>query len=147
MTMSNFEIISHKPYIQRNYLPVASAKRVFKKETPILLTRTRLSQNVYCVKWTMSAIRGNRSIFLPLLTYILISSHYSLFDTRIVRILGLHCPVSSGNLFEITTQVVWTQFNFVPCYSSVIIQQQFLSSRTQMYTEICVIINTTHIYV
>jgi len=48
--MSDFEVISHKPHIQRNYIPVASAKQVFKKVTSILLTCTHLSQNVYCVK-------------------------------------------------------------------------------------------------
>jgi len=48
--MSNFEVVSHKPYIQRNYIPVTSAKQVFKKGISILLTCTRLSQNVYCVK-------------------------------------------------------------------------------------------------
>jgi hypothetical protein len=29
--MCNFEVISHKPYIQKNYIPAASAKKVFKK--------------------------------------------------------------------------------------------------------------------
>jgi len=48
--MSNFEVISHKPYIQRNYITVGSAKQVFKKGTSIPLTYTHLSQNVYCVK-------------------------------------------------------------------------------------------------
>jgi hypothetical protein len=48
--MSNFQVTSHKPYTQTNYITVASAKQVFKKGTPILLTGTRPSQNVYCVK-------------------------------------------------------------------------------------------------
>jgi hypothetical protein len=39
------------------------------------------------------------------------------------------------------------KFNFVLCYSSVIILQQFLSSCIEMYIEICVIVNTVHIYV
>jgi len=63
--MSNFEVISHKPYIQRNYTTVASAKQVFKKGTSTLLTCTCHTQNVYCVKWTISAIRGNISNPLP----------------------------------------------------------------------------------
>jgi len=45
--MSNFQVISHKPYIQRNYIPVASAKIVFKKGPSVLLTCTYLSQNIY----------------------------------------------------------------------------------------------------
>ena len=48
--MSDFKVISHKPYIQRKYIPVASAKQVFKKGTSILLTCIHLSQNVNCVK-------------------------------------------------------------------------------------------------
>jgi hypothetical protein len=31
MTMSNSEVIPHKPNTQTNYIPVASAKQVFKK--------------------------------------------------------------------------------------------------------------------
>jgi len=72
--MSNCEDISHKPYIQRHYIPVASAKQVFKKEASILLTCTHLLQNIDCVKWTMSAIRGNISNLLPL-QYIHINFH------------------------------------------------------------------------
>jgi len=63
---SNFEVITHKPYIQRNHIHVASAKQVFKNRTPIELTCTRLSQNVCCVKWTVSAIMGNSSNLQPL---------------------------------------------------------------------------------
>jgi len=48
--MSNFEIISHKPYEQRNYITLANAKQVFKKGIAVVLTCTNLSQNVYCVK-------------------------------------------------------------------------------------------------
>jgi hypothetical protein len=48
--MSNVEVINHKPYIQRNYITVASAKQVFKKGASILPTCTSLSENVYCVK-------------------------------------------------------------------------------------------------
>jgi len=48
--MSNFEIISHKPYVQRNYITVASAKQVFKKGILIVLTCTNISQIVFCVK-------------------------------------------------------------------------------------------------
>jgi hypothetical protein len=56
--------------------------------------------------------------------------------------------------FHLATSMSWNwrgrlsiQFNFVLCYSSVIILQQFLTSCTQMYIEICVIVNTVHIYV
>ena len=60
-------------------------------------------------------------------TYILISSQYSFFCTCILRILGItFSPLNSANLREITTLVVCIPFNFAPCYSSVIIQQQFL---------------------
>jgi len=52
--------------MQRNYIPVASAKQEFKKWTSILLSCRGLSQNVYCVKQTISSIRGNRSNILPL---------------------------------------------------------------------------------
>jgi hypothetical protein len=48
--MSNFQVTSHKPYTQTNYITVASAKQAFQKGTSILLTCTRLSENVYCVK-------------------------------------------------------------------------------------------------
>jgi len=37
---SNLEVITHKPYKQRNHIPLASAKQVFKNRTPILLTCT-----------------------------------------------------------------------------------------------------------
>jgi len=49
------------------------------------------------------------------------------FCTCILRILGITFSLSnSANLCEITTLVVCIPFNFVPCYSSIIIQQQFL---------------------
>jgi len=47
---TNLEVITHKPYIQRNHIPVVSDKQAFKNTTPIVLTCTRLSQNVCCVK-------------------------------------------------------------------------------------------------
>jgi hypothetical protein len=36
--MSNFEVIPLKPYMQRDYIPLASAKQVFKKGISIPLT-------------------------------------------------------------------------------------------------------------
>jgi hypothetical protein len=136
--MSNFEIISHKPYMQRNYIPVTSVKQTVKNQTSILLICIRLSQNIYCVKRTMSAIRGNKSKFCLSGRHILIPSQYCPVYTRIIRILvTTFCPLSSADLYEVTTLVVCTTFNFVPSYSSVTIQQQFLIPCTQMYIEIC----------
>jgi hypothetical protein len=43
--MSKFEVISHKPYIQRNYIPAASAKQVLKIRASIPLICTSPSQN------------------------------------------------------------------------------------------------------
>jgi len=77
-----------------NYIPIASAKHVFKNGTSVPLICTRLSENIYCVKRTMAAIRGKGSKFCLPSTYILISSQCSLFCARIVRILGItFCPV------------------------------------------------------
>jgi len=39
---------------------------VLNNGTSIALTYTHLSRNVYRAKWTVSAIRGNRSNILPL---------------------------------------------------------------------------------
>jgi hypothetical protein len=87
------------------------------------------------VKWTISAIRGNGSKFFLSSTNILISTQYSPFYTHIIRILWTtFCPLSSTNPYEITTLVVCTPFNFVPRYSSVIIQQQFLIPCTHKCT-------------
>ena len=46
----DLDVITHKPYIQKKNIPVASAKQVFKNRTSIVQTCTRLSQNVCCVK-------------------------------------------------------------------------------------------------
>ena len=64
--MTNCEDISHKPCIQTYYIPVASDKQAFKKGTSLILKPTRLFQNTYYVKGTMSGIRGNRSNIVPL---------------------------------------------------------------------------------
>jgi len=127
------DYIPHKPYIQRNYIPVASVKQVFKKETPILLTCIRLFQNNTMSNEPFLQPGVTDQTFCKYSTYSSISTQYSLFSTRIVRILGIiFCPLSSANLCEITTDVVCIEFNFVPCYSSVIIQQQFLTPSTKM---------------
>ena len=52
---------SHAKY----YIPIASAKCVFKNGPSVPLICICLSQNTYCVKRTMSAIRGNGFKILP----------------------------------------------------------------------------------
>ena len=46
----DLDVITHKPYIQKNHIPVASAKQVFKNRTPIPLTCTPFSLSDCCVK-------------------------------------------------------------------------------------------------
>jgi hypothetical protein len=130
--------------MQRNYIPVASAKQV---DIDTTNTYTSFSK---CILYQMNHVHNQGWQIKPtastvhkfqLPANILSSAHTSL------GYWGLHCPLISANLFEITTEVVCIQCDFVACYSSVMIQQQFLTSRKQTYIEICVILNIRHICV
>ena len=121
---SNLGVITHKTYIQTNHIPVARAKQVFKNRTPIILTCTCLCQNVCCVKWTVSAIMGNRSKLQPL-QYILFNFQPVIFFcTCIIRILGITFRPWSSKQTSVKSNnsSIWTTLslsqNIAPVYKN-----------------------------